>query len=151
MYDIQLIEQKTTPVLCIRTTTSMDKLPQIIGEGYAKIMARMAEVAEQPADVPYTAYYNLDMQNLDVEMGFPVARLHETKGDVAAREIPAGKAVTCLYKGPYSGMEAPYNEIFKWIGEHGLKAAGVYYEYYFNEPGSVPEEELLTKIVIPVE
>ncbi len=61
-----------------------------------------------------------------------------------------GRAVSAMYKGPYSGMEAVYNEIFKWIGEKGYQPAGVYYEYYYNSPQEVPESELLTKIVIPL-
>jgi effector-binding domain-containing protein len=147
---INLEQQPAQMVLYIRKHTSMDKLPTTIGERYMQIMGYLQELGEQPAGVPYTAYHNLDMQDMDVEMGFPVAKQLPPKGDIKAREIAAGSAVSVMYKGPYSAMEATYNEIFKWLAEKGRRAQGVYYEYYFNSPQTVPESELLTKIVIPL-
>ena len=90
------------------------------------------------------------MQDMDVEMGFCVARPLPGKGDVKAGEIAQGKVASYMYKGPYSEMEPVYNEIFKWINEKGYQPKGVYYEYYYNSPGEVSEGELLTRIVIPI-
>ncbi|MFA4884750.1 MAG: GyrI-like domain-containing protein [Desulfotomaculaceae bacterium] len=98
------------------------------------------------ADAPFTAYYNLDMQDLDVEMGFPVMKPLPGNGEIISGEIPRGKYVSCMYKGAYSQMERPYNEMFKWIEENGYEQKGVYYEYYYNSPHDVPESELLTRI-----
>ncbi len=150
IFDLKCEETNAQPVLSIRTKTSLENLPQTIGESYGKIMEYMAQLGEQPADAPFTAYYNLDMQDLDVEMGFPVSKPFPGKGEIAPGEIPRGKAVTCMYKGPYSQMEEPYNDIFKWISEQDAEPTGVYYEYYYNSPADVPESELLTKIVIPL-
>lgn len=150
MLSIELNEEKAQPVLSIRMRTKLELLPKAIGESYMRILGYMNEHAEQPAYAPFTAYYNLDMQDLDVEMGFPVSRLLPGKGDIQAREIPPGTVVSSMYKGPYSGMEQPYNEMKKWIAENGFIPDGVSYEYYFNSPQAVPETELLTKIVMPV-
>lgn len=147
---IELREQKAQPVLSIRVKTSLENLPDIIGESYHKIMEYLNELGEQPADVPFTAYYSLDMQNMDVEMGFPVSRPLQGKSDIKAGEITQGKIVSYMYKGLYSAMEPVYNEIFKWISENGYQPKGVYYEYYYNSPSEVPESELLTRIVIPI-
>jgi effector-binding domain-containing protein len=150
MFKIELLEQKAQPVLAVRTKTAMAELPKVIGESYGKIMGYLNELGAQPVDAPYTAYYNLDMENLDVEMGFPVAQVYPEKEDIKAGEIPAGKFACCIYKGPYAGMEEPYNNMFKWIEENGCQSTSVYYEYYYNAPGEVPESELLTRIVMPV-
>jgi len=150
IFGLKCEKLKAQPVLAVRTRTKMEDLPKTIGENYGKIMGYITELGEQVVDAPYTAYYNLDMQDMDVEMGFPVSKMFPEKGDIKPREIPAGKAVTCMYKGPYSQMEEPYNHIMKWIAEEGYEPTGVYYEYYYNSPGEVPESELLTRIVIPV-
>lgn len=150
MLKIELTEEKAQPVLSIRATTNLKALPQVIGESYMKIMAYLQELGEQMVFAPFTAYHNLDMQNLDVEMGFPVAKLLPEKDTIKAREIPAGKVVSAMYKGSYSGMEQPYNEMAAWIKENGYTPAGISYEYYFNSPQDVPETELLTKIVMPI-
>lgn len=149
-FKIEVIDQKAQPVLYIRTRTTQGDFPKIIGEAYHKIFKYLKEINEDPVDAPYTAYYNLDMNNLDVEMGFPVGRPLLGKNDIKSGEIPRGRYVTCLYKGPYSQMEQSYNEIFRWIEDNGYEKTGVYYEYYFNSPVEVPESELITRIAIPV-
>jgi effector-binding domain-containing protein len=90
------------------------------------------------------------MEKLDVEMGFPVSKPLPGKDDIKAGVIPKGNVLSCMYKGPYSGMEGPYNEMFAWIADNDYEATGVFYEYYYNSPDEVPESELLTKIVMPL-
>ncbi|HWQ29410.1 MAG TPA: GyrI-like domain-containing protein [Negativicutes bacterium] len=149
-YSIEMKEKAAQPVLSIRETTSMDKLPQEIGRTYGSIMQYLTELGEQPAEAPYTAYYNLDMEHLDVEMGFPVSRALSGKGEIKASELPAGRYVECLYKGPYDGMVPVYEAMKKWIAEKGLEATGTAYEVYYNSPGEAPVSELLTRIMLPI-
>ncbi len=149
-FDLKVEEQTAQAAMSVRLRTSVENLPRIIGESYGKIAAYLAEMGVQPQFAPYTAYYNMDMQDLDVEMGFPVDKALPDQGDIKVVQIPAGKVVSCMYKGPYSQMEEPYNEIMKWIENNGYILAGVYFEYYFNSPEEVPESELLTKIVLPL-
>lgn len=148
--EIDLKEKQSQFVSYIRTRTSQDKLPQVIGESYMKIANYLCSLGEQPIGVPYTAYYNLDMQNLDVEMGFPVSKALPESEEIKAREIKAEQVVSTMYKGPYAKMEATYVELLKWIEEKGYQLTGVSYEYYHNSPEDVPESELLTEIVIPI-
>ncbi|MDD4767791.1 MAG: GyrI-like domain-containing protein, partial [Desulfotomaculaceae bacterium] len=143
-------EQEAQPVLFIRARTALEGLPLLIGESYRKIAEYLAELGRQPANAPYTAYYNLDMQDLDVEMGFPVAGPLPGKGEVKAGEVPAGRYVSCMFKGPYNQMEPVYNEMNKWMQENNLEPTGIAYEYYYNGPQDVPESELLTRISLPV-
>jgi len=113
-------------------------------------MQYLNEISEQPSGAPFSAYYNMDMDNLDVEMGFPVAKPLAGKGEIKAGEIPAGKQVSCVHKGPYNQMEPVYNALLQWIEENGQTSTGVSYEFYYNSPLEVPESELLTKIVFPL-
>lgn len=147
---IELTEQSAQPVLSIRSRTTLEELPDLIGKSFMKILGYLNEMGERPAGVPFTAYYNLDMHDLDVEMGFPVARTLSGKDDVKSGEIPPGKIISAMYKGAYAGMEQPYSEMAKWISENGYEPTGVSYEYYYNSPEGVPESELLTRIVMPL-
>ncbi|MGI6711753.1 MAG: GyrI-like domain-containing protein [Bacillota bacterium] len=150
MIKIELIQQKVQPVLSIRTRTKVEELPNLIGRSYHSIMDYLKEMGEEPAGAPFTAYYNQDMQDLDVEMGFPVAKTLLGKGEIKAGNIPEGKAASAMYKGSYKKMEQPYMEMAKWISENGYEPTGVAYEYYYNSPDEVPESELLTRIVMPL-
>ena len=61
-----------------------------IGESYAKIAAYMGEKGVHPSGEPFVAYHNMDMQDLDVEIGFPIASPIPGKADIKSCSIPAG-------------------------------------------------------------
>ena len=149
-HQITLKQYASQPILSIRKTTSISKLSEEIGKSYGLIAMYLQEIGEQPVGAPFTAYHNLDMENLDVEMGFPVSRPIEGRGEIKTGNIPEGKYAEGMYKGPYSEISSAYDAINAWMAEKGLTPAGISYEYYLNTPGEVPESELLTKIVFPV-
>ena len=149
-YNCELIQQDEQPVLSVRTRTSVQDLPQAIGKAYEKIMAHMGELGEAPVGPPFVAYYNMDMQDLDIEVGFPVAVELTSKGDVQAAKIPARTAAACMHFGPYSAIEPAYNALGEWIKQSGYEATGISYEYYLNDPSSTPPEQLQTRIIFPL-
>lgn len=145
-YKCEVKEQAAQPALSIRTRTSVQDIPQVLGKAYGAIAQYLGELGEQPAGPPFTAYYNMDMQNLDIEIGFPVSRQFSGKDEIQASEIPAGKVATCLYTDPYSEMEPAYNALSRWIEDNGYEASGVAYEMYLNDPDQTPPQELQTQI-----
>lgn len=146
-YKIEMMETDEQPAVVVRTVTSVKNLQQVIGEAYDAIIAYLNEIGEQPADAPYVAYFNMDMENLDVEMGFPVKSDFPGKGNVKGGKIPAGKKVTVMHKGSYTDSAAAYDVMNQWVVQNGYEPTGTVYEFYLNSPEEVPESELLTKIV----
>ena len=149
-YQFELTEQAAQPTLAVRTRTAVGNLPRELGKAYNAILAHLNELGEQASNAAFAAYYNMDMENLDVEMGFPVAKPLAGKGEIIAGEIPAGKQASYMYKGPYQAMEPVYEAFNRWMTENGHTPTGVCYEFYYNSPMDVPESELLTKIVFPL-
>jgi len=149
-YKCEVKEQPAQVTLAIRTRASVQELPQAIGEAYGAIAQYLGELGEYPAGPPFVAYYNADMQNLDVEIGFPVSRKLPGKGDIQVGEIPGGKVATCLHVGPYSEIEPAYTALSEWTIENGHEVTGVAYEVYLNDPEETPPEELQTQIVFPL-
>ncbi|WP_244987785.1 GyrI-like domain-containing protein [Methanoculleus chikugoensis] len=135
--------------MSIRTRAKVEDLPMLIGGGYGRMADYLKELGEHLSDVPYVAYHNMDMQNLDVEMGFPVPKVLPEKGDIRSGSIPEGKFVFCMYRGAYRDMAPTYEEMAGWIEKNGLQPVGTVYEHYYNGP-EYPESELLTMIVMPV-
>ena len=146
----EITQQPEQPVLSIRTRTAVDNLPQAIGKAYQTIAEYMQEIGQPPQCAPFTAYYNMDMEDLDVEMGFPVSQPLSGKDEIMASSIPAGPQASCMYRGPYSGMAQTYDELTAKVNESGYTPTGVYYEFYYNALGEVPESELLTKVMFPL-
>ena len=149
-YQIIMEEKAAQPTIAIRTRAAVQNLPQVLGKAYGDIMNYLMEIGVQPAGAPYVGYFNMDMQDLDLEIGFPVEQTISGKGDIQASEIPAGKQVSCLHTGPYSTVEPAYNAMMEWVPANGYIATGVSYEFYLNDPELTPESELLTKIVFPL-
>ena len=147
---IELLENNEQPILSIRTKTSVEHLPHLIADSFEKIATYLNELGECPNDVPFVAYHNLDMQNLDVEIGFPVTKILPDHEKIKSGSIPAGKSIFCMYRGSYSELEPIYAEMAEWIKVRGLQPTGTAYEYYYND-SEFPESELLTKIVIPIQ
>ena len=149
-YEFEVKEQAAQPTLSIRTRTPQPDLPQVLGRVFGTIAQYLGGLGEHPAGPPYSAYYNMDMADLDVEIGFPVSRELPGSGEIQAGQIPGGKLATCLYTGPYSEMEPAYNALMQWMAEHGHEPTGVAYKMYVSDPGEVPPEELQTLIVFPL-
>jgi effector-binding domain-containing protein len=146
-YKFQLTEMPAQPVLSVRKRTAAGNLPQELGRAYGAIIKYLNEIGEKPLEAAFTAYYNMDMEDLDVEMGFPVTKPLSGKGEIKPGEIPAGRQVSCMHKGPYSDIAPAYDAMTRWIEENGHTPTGVCYEFYYNSPMDVPESELLTKVV----
>lgn len=149
-YNIEISDQPSQPVLSMRIRTSVDKLPQELGKIYGAVIQYLNEIGEKPASIVFAAYYNMDMDDLDLEAGFIVKKPLPGKGDIKASEIPPGKQVSCFHKGPYNEVESAYNAIMQWMEKNNCTPTGVAYEFYYNSPLEVPESELLTKIMFPL-
>lgn len=149
-YQCEVKEQHAQPTLVVRTRAPVQELPSVLGDAYSAIAQYLGELGEPPAGPPFVAYYNEDMQDLDVEIGFPVTGELPGRGNIQACEMPAGRVAACLYTGPYSEIGPAYDALSQWVEENGYHAAGVAYEVYLNDSDETPPEELQTQIVFPL-
>ena len=147
--DFILITTNETQTLSIRTRTTIAGLPPLIGASYGKLAGYLAENQAIVADIPFVAYHNMDMQNLDVEIGFPVTTALPGRGEIQPSTIPAGPQVFCLYQGSYREIGTTYEEMAAWIKQNGWEPVGTAFECYFNGP-EWPEDQRLTKVMMPL-
>lgn len=145
-----LVELQPQPVLCIRTRTPQSQLPGVLGESYKKIAEYLAALGELPAGAPYVAYFNMDMDDLDIEIGFPVSKALPAAGTVKPGEIAAGKYGATTFTGPYQEMSAAYEAMTLWMQVHKYEPTGIVYEIYLNDPAQVIPQELQTQILFPL-
>ena len=146
----ELLEQPAQPAVAIRTWTSAGDLPRVLGQTFSSLAQFLAEKGTQPSGPPFVAYYNMDMQNLDIEIGFPVPEKLEGQGAVRPSRIPGGRLAACTYTGPYQDLAPAYDALSRMVQERGLKATGVAYEIYLNDPQTTPPQELQTRILFPL-
>jgi len=149
-HECQLLDRKAQPALVIRTRTSVQMLPQVLGPAWGAIMEHAGRIGAHPSGPPFVAYHNMDMQDLDLEIGFPFAQELTGGGEVLSGEIPGGKAAVCLHVGPYDQVGAAYDALQKWIEGNRYKPSGVAYEFYLNDPQTTPAPELETQVIFPL-
>ena len=146
--EVRNLEEKVT--MAVRVTVAVEDLPKALGDGYGEIMGYLASRGVQPSGMPFAMYYNMDMHNLDVEMGLPVAEPLEGQGRIGPGTLPGGKAVVEMHVGPYEKLEETYRKVMDYIEREGLQTESYMYESYLNDPGEVAPEELKTEIVFPI-
>jgi effector-binding domain-containing protein len=150
-YKCELIERTAQPALSIRTRGAVQDLPAILGRSLGAIGAYLGRMGQMPSGAPYVAYHNEDMQNLDLEIGFPVAKKMPGQGEIQAAEIPGGKAAACLHVGPYDKVKPAYEALGQFMQSQGYQGTGVCYEIYLNDPQQTPPEKLQTQILFPIQ
>ena len=149
-YTCDVIERKAQPTLGIRMRCGVQDLQKKIPESYKALFEYLEQTGQEMAGAPYAAYFNMDMQNLDVEAGVPVAMKLPGKGDIQPGEVSAGKAAACTHVGPYGTLPAAYEALGRWMAQQKLEGDGTTYEIYLNDPQEVSPEELETQIVMPL-
>ncbi|MCL4878279.1 MAG: GyrI-like domain-containing protein [Anaerolineae bacterium] len=149
-YHCEFKNQAPQPTLSLRRRSAVQNLSQTLGQAFGMIGQYLEELGEQPAGAPYVAYFNMDMQDLDIEIGFPVARKLAGKAEIQAGEFPGGKLATCVYTGPYAEIGPAYESLSEFVKANHFEPTGVAYEIYLNSPMDTPPQELRTQIVFPL-
>jgi len=149
-YAFQITNEEKKHLLKIKRRVAVQDIPTILGECYSKIVQYMHEVSASMSGAPFVAYYNMDMNDLEIDIVIPVATEIPGKGDIEADILPAGEYISTLHIGPYSTMEPAYHAITEYIQTEKLEITGVAYEFYLNDPSEVPESELQTRIMFRI-
>lgn len=138
-YECELKKQPTRPAISIRMRVSLKELYQLLGRIFEQLFQYISESGAIPVGPPFEAYYDMDLQNLDVELGVPVSKKLPDKGEIKYSEIPGGNMATCLYV-PWEAVEPPYDVLKKWIKKNGYEDTGVVYVMYLDGLHADPEK-----------
>ena len=153
---MEVREQQPKQVIYVRLTGAYMALAYC--EAWKKLYAYVSEEKIDTRYMEYICIYHDDPKvtepkNLRTDVCFTVPSPAQPRGEIGVKEIPGGKYLIFLYKGPYANLGAVYDTIYgHWIPQGGYTVSNSRgYESYLNSPESTPPEELLTEICIPVE
>jgi effector-binding domain-containing protein len=139
------IRQNEQPVLVIETVVNLQNLRRAVEENSAKIAEFLKKSGGCLTDVPFVAYHNGDLNNLEVEICFPVNRHVSGGGEVNFSVIPEGDVVFCMLSGDHLERKAIYDEMMEWIKEQGYEYDGLTCEYFYTQCGN-DNDKVLAKI-----
>jgi len=149
-YNCELSSIDPHAALVIRSTVNVEYLSDVFALSFASLVEYLEELGEDIVGPPFAIYHNLEMEDLDVEMGLPVARALPGRGNITPRKISIQRAASTIHTGPYEEIEAAYLALAEWMSENGHEPEGASYEFYLNDPGITDPDELQTVIFMPV-
>jgi effector-binding domain-containing protein len=149
-YQCEIVERPVQPALSVRRTGSVQELPQILGQAFGQIAKYLQQCGEPVAGPPFVAYYNQDMQALEIEIGMPVGRSVQGADEIQPVQMPSGTVASCIYIGPYEELGTAYKALNDYVQGEGYQPSGASYEIYLNSPLDTPPQELQTQILFPL-
>lgn len=149
MFPCEIKQEVVRPTLAIRFRAPVGDLAKHFGVAYGAIITYLETMGERPAGAAFATYFNMDMESLDVEAGFPVAHRIPGKDEISAGEMPAGPYAVCHYVGPYGDLSEAYETLTHFVTAQGYTPVGIVYEWYLDGPDVAPEKTR-TDIAFPV-
>lgn len=149
MFPCEIKHEPRRLTLSIRFRSPVTELRQHFGEVYGAIGGYLQSQGVESAGPAFAVYYNMDMNDLDIEAGFVVPQPVPGRDKITAGEIPDGMFGVCHYIGPYSGVGDAYEQLTQFVAEQGYAPTGAAYEWYFDGP-ETPPEETRTDAAFPV-
>ena len=146
----EIRDRQPQSALAIRTRSAVEGLPAVMGEAFGAIAQYLGQIGEAPAGPPFARYHNMDMADLDIEIGFPTSRALPESDRIQTVLIPGGPAGEYLHIGPYGEIGPAYDALSKFVAEQGRTPGGAPFEFYLNDPEATPPEQLQILIVFPL-
>lgn len=148
------VEVSPQPMLYVTARSSMQpaEVAQVMGRAFDTLGRFLAETGVTPLGPPMAIYSNWSEGLMTTDVGFPVAAADTARaaGEVLSGTTPAGHALKAVHHGPYDGLAATYGAIEAQMAAAGAAPSGMSWEVYLNEPGVVPDAELVTEIYMQV-
>jgi effector-binding domain-containing protein len=149
-YQVTTKDLPAQMALTVRKRVTMATIGPAMGEAFGAIMAHAEAGGAQYAGPPFALYPGEMGDEFDVVLCMPVAPGATAGPGVDLEEVPGGTVACTMHRGPYSGVGAAYGAVQTWMAANGRQPGGPPREVYLNEPGAVPESELLTEIDWPI-
>lgn len=145
------VEEKNLETMLIAGVRYKGRYDEL-GEKFGPIMK---VAGRYMAGKPMNLYYDecFKEEGADIETAVPV-RKGEDSGDVKVHELPGGKAVVLIHKGPYDTLTRSYEKLTNYVKEHGYTVKLPTREIYVKGPGMILKgnpKNYLTEIQMMIE
>ncbi len=128
------VEEKTLDTLLIAAVRMRARYNEC-GKGFSQVGKKFGRyIAGKCFLLHYDAEYRED--DADFETCFPIRQAKEVEG-VSVRELPGGRCVSLLHKGPYEELGRSYAKVLAYIKEKGYEIVMPTREVYVKGPGMI--------------
>jgi effector-binding domain-containing protein len=147
------------PTVCVRVAEPTSRLAELFDQLLPLVAERVADLGGRTAGPPYGRYHAYTQEHVDVEIGIPVvapvsnlpAAEAAPRGELAASELPGGRAAIVEHRGSYETLNQTYGMLEAWLNEHGEQAGQGPWESYVDDPTEVQDpSQLRTEVIWPL-
>jgi effector-binding domain-containing protein len=138
-------------IIYMKGNGSWDNALETIQDAFKSVYAYLDKQGIQRTGPPMTIYTEFDDTNFTFQAAVPIAEAPKDppKGDIAAGQTPAGKALRFAYKGSFHQMEDTiYNAIPEYLDEKQVDPSGTFIEEYQTDPVTTPEDKFDISIFV---
>ncbi|MET8545494.1 MerR family transcriptional regulator [Kitasatospora sp. NPDC004799] len=149
-HEVTLGREPDRRLAVVRTVCTPAETGTGVGDCAGRLLAALgrAGIAWEP---PLWGLYPLD---LDERMAIAVgAQTPPGEGlpGLEFAELPGGPVAETVHIGPYAQLPLAYHALFAAVHERGLRPRAPVREAYLVGPAEAPPEELMTRLIIPVQ
>lgn len=155
MQEIEVVEEAPMLVAGMRKQGQYKEIAKMLPALFEYIVGSSARIAGPPMFLWHEksveeAHEADEAGRAEIEVVVPIAaRIPETN-QIKCYELPGGRMVKMVHKGPYESSVSTYEKLFAWIEENEKKLFGPIRESYLNDPKTVEPQEILTAIYAPI-
>lgn len=165
---IRVVTKKSMRVLQVSRVTTIAGMSKTFAGAFMMVAAYMARKNVKCEFAPFGLYKEIDwdavkkpnpiirfftmpFKKWKVDIGFPVLKNVPGDGEIVSAELPAGKYLEVLHKGPYQTVGKTYQEICVFAEKEHFRLKDFAVESYLNDPKTVKPENLQTRIAVAVD
>ena len=149
-YEVTLGREPERRLAVVRAVCAPAEIGEKVGECVVRLTAVLGEagIAWEP---PLWGLYPLDLdERMKIAVGAQAPQGEGAPG-LEFEVLPGGLVAETVHIGPYAQLPLAYNALFAAVHEQGLRPQAPVREAYLVGPAEAPQEELMTRLIIPVQ
>ena len=116
----KIVERAATPYVAVRRAVTIP-FGEVIPGIMEKLFAEVNKKRLQPDGPVFFKYNFINMPELEIDFGVPLARQVEAAGELVAGVLPAGRYVQLIHFGHYDRLIDATGFLIRWAREQGIR------------------------------
>ncbi|MEV7130055.1 GyrI-like domain-containing protein [Streptomyces sp. NPDC093260] len=149
-YEVILGKEPERRLAVVRAVCTPAEIGTRVEECVGRLLPVLGEtgIAWEP---PLWGLYPLDLEErMEIAVGAQTLQGEGVPG-LEFEVLPGGLVAETVHIGPYGQLPLAYHALFAVIHERGLRPQAPVREAYLVGPAEAPREELMTRLIIPVQ